>query len=199
MLVVVGGCLGVCTPARAEVRVHVEASVWSGYLWGERVAPGWSASQDGAILDARAALGLAWFTPDGVALRGGAVIDGFASTPRGVAGGVELQLDAPLAAWSGWRIGGRLAAELGGSKGSPAAGGGQVLIPGLRLRNGHRFVGLDAMFVRTGDRDSHGWGNALLVGAGVDGKGGAILVSSAALVSAGVLVLTILMLANTTH
>jgi hypothetical protein len=185
-------------PARAEIRPHVEASAWAGYAWGNRHSVGYDASQDGAIIDLRAALGLAFVTSSGTVVRGGAVVDVFPREPTGVAGGVEVQVDVALADWPGWRIGGRLAGGLGSGDSSPAAGDGQLLVPGVRLRNGTTFIGMDVLIARTGTTDSHGYANGVMFGAGLSDKPGAVVVGAGAVI-AGIVGLLALYALRSTH
>jgi hypothetical protein len=169
-------------PAHAEVKLHAEASLWLGPVWGEQTDSGQTSSVDGAIVGGRAALGAMWISQSRVTLRGGAVVDAFFREPNGVAYGFELQSDMDLAPWPGWRIGGRFAAMLGEGDRSPAAGNGQMLVPGVRLRREHLFVGLDAILVRTHDGVSHGHANGFLLTSGVSGKAGGAVIGGTAVV-----------------
>lgn len=184
VLVVAGVVLAV-TPARGEVRPHVEASVWAGPAWTAQQGPGFEESDRKPILDVRGAAGVSWHSSSGIVIRGGAVLDVFTagSGSNGAAGGIELQVDTEIEEWPGWRIGGRVAAMLGDGGGAPEAGDGQLLVPGVRLRNRFGFVGVDAILARASDGQVRRSSNAIVFGGGVSGIPAAVSLGVAGVIA----------------
>ena len=178
--------------ARAEIRPHAEASIWGGYLRHEYTGPGSHESEGRGLFVARGALGVAWFSPSGVAVRGGGVLDLLVDASNSAAVGAELQVDADFAPWPGWRLGGRIAATI-------ESRDGRSVVPGLRLRNGVTFVGVDAVVIRRSDGVSREASTGVMFGAGVDGLPAAVVLSTAGLVTATVLLVAVRSLRNNIH